>query len=425
MRLGGRLAAAGEVLADAIGRRRPLADALKDWGLAHRFAGSGDRNAIGTIAHDALRRRRSIVCQMDDDDPAALAEGALYAAWGETPESLKTALEGDRFAPPLRGGFDPARLDHAPAAVRADVPDWCVPAVEASYGADWEAECAALAQRPPLDLRVNTLRAEREAVLADLAPHGALPFEPVPEAIRVPPPERDGRQPAITAEPAYVKGRVEVQDAGSQLVARLAVPEGGTGQGSGQVLDLCAGGGGKSLALAALMGNRGQVHAYDSDPRRLAPIHDRLKRAGARSVQVHRAGRADDLPDGMDTVLVDAPCTGSGTWRRRPDAKWRTRETALERRTIEQDQVLDHAARLVRPGGRIVYVTCSILAPENRARIDAFLGRHGGFSRVPVEGIDPAFDAAAKRDDGAGGAMLTPLLTGTDGFYAAVLRRGG
>ena len=421
MRLGGRLAAAGEVLADAIERRRPIADALKDWGLAHRFAGSGDRNAIGTIAYDALRRRRSIACRMDADDPAALAEGALYAAWGETPEGLAAALEGDRFAPPLLGRFDPARLEGAPPAVRADVPDWCVDEIEGSYGADWEAEAAALAARPPLDLRVNALKAEREAVLADLAVADAEAFEPVPEAIRVPPPGRDGRQPAITAEPAYAKGRIEVQDAGSQLVSRLAVPEGG----AGQVLDLCAGGGGKSLALAALMGNRGQVHAYDSDPRRLAPIHDRLRRAGARSVQVHRAGRPDALPADMDVVLVDAPCTGSGTWRRRPDAKWRTRETALERRTVEQDGVLDHAARLVRPGGRIVYVTCSIFAAENRGRIDAFLARHEGFAREPVAGLDAAFDAAPKRDDGAGGAMLTPLTTGTDGFYAAVLRRRG
>ena len=425
MRLGGRLAAAGEVLADAIGRRRPIADALKDWGLSHRFAGSGDRNAIGTIAYDALRRRRSIACCMDADDLAALAEGALYAAWGETPGSLAETLEGDRFAPVLLGGFDPARLEGASPAVRADVPDWCVGEIEASYGADWEAEAAALAARPPLDLRVNALKAERDAVLADLAMERAGPFEPVPEAIRIPPPERDGRQPAVTAEPAHAKGRIEVQDAGSQLVSRLAVPEGGTGQGAGQVMDLCAGGGGKSLALAALMGNRGQVHAYDSDPRRLAPIHDRLKRAGARSVQVHRAGRPDALPGDMDVVLVDAPCTGSGTWRRRPDAKWRTRETALERRTIEQDGVLDHAARLVRPGRRIVYVTCSIFAAENRARVDAFLSRHEGFSRGPVTGIDAAFDAAPQRDDGAGGAMLTPLTTGTDGFYAAVLRREG
>ena len=420
MRLGGRLAAAGEVLEDVFARRRPIADALKDWGLSHRFAGSGDRAAIGNIAYDALRRRRSIAAAMDDEAPQALAEGVLYAGWNETAETLAAKLADDRHAPSLRGNYEPRRLDQASAAVRADVPDWAVPELEAALGPDWEIEGMALAARPPLDLRANTLKAQRETLMGDMARLGAEPLPQAPDALRIAPPEGPGRVPAVTNEADYRRGRFEVQDAGSQLVSRLAVPE----SGAGQVLDLCAGGGGKTLALAALTENRGQIHAYDSDPRRLAPIHERLSRAGARNVQVHRAGSdLSALHGTMDIVLVDAPCTGTGTWRRRPDAKWRLRETSLERRREEQDAVLAEAASFVRPGGRLVYVTCSLLASENRPRVDAFLADHPTFERVAVAGLDDVFDAAPKRDDGAGGAILTPLTTGTDGFYVSVLRR--
>lgn len=415
MRLGGRLAAASEVLADLAQRRRPVADALKDWGLAHRFAGSGDRAAIGNIAYDALRRRRSIAVRIGSDEPAALAEGALYAGWGETPDGLAVKLDGDRFAPPLVGRWDEG--SEMTDAERADVPDWCADHLRATFGDDWVAEAAALGARPPLDLRANTLKATREAVLTELRGAEAAPH--APDGIRYPAGEGASRQPNVTSEAGYRLGRFEVQDAGSQLVARLAAAAGG------QVLDFCAGGGGKSLALAALMGNRGQVHAHDADRHRLAPIHERLARAGARNVQVHApAGDLAALRGAMDCVLVDAPCTGSGTWRRRPDAKWRLTERALARRIEEQDQVLDEAAAFVRPGGRLVYVTCSVFGPENGERIAAFLSRHDGFEAVGTAGVDEAFDAAPKRTDAHGGAILSPSMTGTDGFYAMVLRRG-
>ena len=413
MRLGGRLAAAGEVLADAIGRRRPVADALKDWGLAHRFAGSGDRAAIGNIAYDALRRRRSIAARIGSDETAALAEGALYAGWGETPETLAARLEGDRFAPALVGAWDAdAAMDDA---ARADVPDWAAPHLAATWGDDWVAEAAALAARPPLDLRANALKATRDDVLGELRGAEA---GPAPDAIRYPAGEGASRQPNVTSEAGYRLGRFEVQDAGSQLVARLAAVQGG------QVLDYCAGGGGKTLALAALMGNRGQIHAHDADRHRLAPIHERLARAGARNVHVHPpGGDLASLAGAMDAVLVDAPCTGSGTWRRRPDAKWRLRESALEVRGREQDAVLDGAAAHARPGGRLVYVTCSVFGAENGERVAAFLARRPEFEAVGTAGIDDAFDAAPKRADAHGGAILSPLTTGTDGFYVAVLKR--
>ncbi len=426
MRLGGKLAAAIEVLDDIGRRHRPAADALKDWGLSHRFAGSGDRAGIGNIVYDALRRRRSAGWLLGSDDPRALAFGALLLEWNETPESLAAALEGDRFAPPPlsdaeRAAFAGRSLDDAPAAVRADCPDWCAPLLEAAWGLDWVAEAVALSGRPPLDLRVNRLKADRAKVEAALRGAVAAPVPGIPDALRIEPIAGGGRHPNVQAEPAFQKGWFEVQDAGSQMAARLAGAAAGM-----QVLDFCAGAGGKTLAMSAAMDNKGQIFAHDSEKQRLAPIFDRLKRAGCRNVQVVAdSAQLAPLEGQMDLVLVDAPCTGSGTWRRRPDAKWRLTDRQLAARTTEQAGILDAAAVGVKPGGRLVYVTCSVFAEENERQVEAFLGRHAGFAPEDHAALwrrsfDLPEEAAAVLPSGI---RLSPRRTGTDGFFVAVLRR--
>ncbi|WP_102959657.1 RsmB/NOP family class I SAM-dependent RNA methyltransferase [Mangrovicella endophytica] len=428
MRLGGRMGAAIEVLADMESRRRPVADALKDWGLSHRFAGSGDRAAIGNLVYDVLRRRRSLGWRMDDASPRALVVAALLDAGSA--EALSAQLAGDRFAPELPEeaqlqAFADRDLALAPDPVRADVPDWLAGPLRESLGHDWVEEAAALSRRPPLDMRANTLKADRAKVLKALEPFAPEPTPLAPEGLRVPPIAGDGRHPNVQVEAAFQKGWFEIQDEGSQLAARLA----GATPGA-QILDLCAGAGGKTLALAAAMEGRGQVHAYDADRQRLAPIYDRLQRAEARNVQVHAP--RDDLSalDGaMDLVLVDAPCTGSGTWRRRPDAKWRLSETALAKRIIEQDAVLDRAAPFVKPGGRLVYITCSVLAAENADRVKAFTHRHPEFQVLDAEALWrealPDRPTAYRASALEGGAVLTltPRTSGTDGFFFASLER--
>ncbi|APH73349.1 RsmB/NOP family class I SAM-dependent RNA methyltransferase [Aquibium oceanicum] len=427
MRLGGRLAAAIEVLEDIRARHRPAADALRDWGLSHRFAGAGDRAAIGNIVYDALRRKRSAGYLFGSDEPRAAAFGALFLEWGETPETVKAALTGDRFAPPLLsddeiGALGANRLEEAPEAVRADVPDWCAPFLEARFGAGWVAEGMALSARPPLDLRVNTLKADRDKVLRELSGMNAEPTAMSPHGIRIPPIKGSGRHPNVQAEPAFRKGWLEVQDEGSQIAAALAGAESGL-----QVLDYCAGAGGKTLALSAAMENRGQVFAHDSEKQRLSPIFDRLRRADVRNVQVvPRPEELAPLEKRMDLVLVDAPCTGSGTWRRRPDAKWRLTDRQLEVRMAEQEKILAEASRFVRPGGRLAYVTCSIFPQENVERIDAFLAANPGFNPVDhAQLFESRFEgkSGSARIDPAKGISLTPAYSGTDGFYVAVLSR--
>ncbi|MER8961414.1 RsmB/NOP family class I SAM-dependent RNA methyltransferase [Mesorhizobium sp. M0701] len=429
MRLGGRLAAAIEVLDDIGRRHRPVADALKDWGLSHRFAGGGDRAAIGNIVYDALRRKRSAGWLLGEDTPRAIGFGALLLEWGQTAQSLNEALEGDKFAPPLLtadelktlGG---RRLADAPPAVRADIPDWCMPLFERAFGTAWVEEGAALGTRPPLDLRVNTLKAERGKVLAELAETGAKPARIAPHGIRIPPIEGDGRHPNVQAEPAFQKGWFEVQDEGSQIAAELAGAEPGM-----QVLDFCAGAGGKTLALSAAMDNRGQIFAHDAEKARLAPIFDRIRRSENRNVQiVTKPAELAPLGKHMDIVVIDAPCTGSGTWRRRPDAKWRLTQRQLDARKGEQETILDAARDFVKPGGLLVYITCSVFDEENGDQVSAFRDRHPDF--VPVDHRqlwDSRFAGreAAMRIGAAGGISLSPLLSGTDGFYFCALRRAG
>jgi 16S rRNA (cytosine967-C5)-methyltransferase len=283
-----------------------------------------------------------------------------------------------------------------------------------------------LASRAPLDLRVNTLKASREEAaeaIGELKPQPTR-WSPIGLRVVVAP---DAKSPAIHAEPAFLKGQIEIQDEGSQLAALLAGAKPGE-----QVIDLCAGAGGKTLALAASMDNQGQIFATDTDKRRLAPIHDRIARAGARNIQVITQ-RTDkdmlaDLAGTADLVLIDAPCTGTGAWRRNPDAKWRVRPGALAERLKDQAEALDHAATLVRPGGRIAYITCSVLDDENGAQVRAFAGRHSEFAVVP-----PAEVTAALGERGflfrrvvlmsEAGLLMTPRRTDTDGFFVSVLRR--
>ena len=428
-----RLAAAIEIFANLESERRPAADALKSWGLAHRFAGSGDRSAIAGLVYDALRRRASSAYLMGAETPRAVLLGMLKRERGLDTEAISKLADGSGYGPPALSDDERKRLDEAdmtaaPAYVAGDYPEWLEPHFSRAFGDARAEEGAALSSRAPLDLRVNTLKADRDkvaAMLSDLQPETAR-WSPWGLRVRI---AADAKSPAVHAEPAFIKGMVELQDEGSQLAALFSGAKPGE-----QVVDLCAGAGGKTLALAAMMENKGQIFATDDDKRRLAPIHDRLKRSGARNVQVRTpksvGGEIADLAGRCDLVLIDAPCTGTGAWRRNPDAKWRMRPGALEQRQKEQAEILDRAVPLLKAGGRIAYVTCSVLDEENGAQVRAFLARHAEFSAQPATEVvnvlgERAFmfaKAARLTDEGI---LMTPRTTETDGFFVSVLRSGG
>jgi 16S rRNA (cytosine967-C5)-methyltransferase len=424
-----RVSAAIEVLADIEARRRPASDALKDWGLSHRFAGSGDRAAISAHVYDTLRRKASCAYVMQADTPRALVLASLRLN-GLSLDDVKALCSGERFAPEPLTAHEIKALEHpdlsaATAPVQGDYPAWLDGALFEAFGEGRVAEAQAMTARAPVDLRVNTLLSTREEAMAALAHVNPQPTPYSPLGLRIAP-RADGRPVSVQAEPAFQQGFVEIQDEASQLAALLTRVKSGE-----TVIDLCAGGGGKTLALAALMQQDGRIFATDNDKRRLAPIFERMRRAGVKNVEVRAPIARQDEPladwaQRADCVLIDAPCTGTGTWRRNPDAKWRMRASSFEDRQKDQAHVLDRAADLVKTGGRIVYVTCSLLPAENDGAIEAFLSRHNGFEPEAPEqtarlaGLD---QLASFRSLRCLGLQMTPKRCATDGFFVSLLHR--
>ncbi len=421
------------LLLESIGAGRAPADEIVgEYFRRHRFAGVKDRAAISRHVYGVLRRRGTLDWWIEragavpDARRRLLADLALFEEWDRG--AVIRACDGDRFRPARLDAAELALIDalaganprpkDMPPEARGNFPLWLRPFFERALGRDLMREMAAMEKEAPLDLRVNTLRADRAQALAALEDANIeghlMPFSPV--GLRV-----FSRVPLGNLE-IFRSGAVEVQDEASQLAALLADARPGM-----RVVDFCAGAGGKTLALAAAMKNRGHLVACDVAAKRLERATQRLRRAGASIVQRVPLADARDKwvkrhAGGFDRVFVDAPCTGTGTWRRNPDARWRLRPEDLASLTALQADILDSARRLVKPGGRLVYATCSLLKEENEDQVDRFLAAHPDFALVPVsevwpdvlEGDCPARDATLR---------LSPARHGTDGFFVAVLAR--
>jgi 16S rRNA (cytosine967-C5)-methyltransferase len=431
---GARVQAAIELLDAMADSGGPADQLLSHYFRRRRYVGAKDRNAIRGTVYGVLRNRAGLDWWIERATPAkaATAPGRLRAIAGLAllenwpADEVTAAFDGGTYRPsPLSGDESAvlgalvgAPLAHAeqPAWVRGNYPEWLTPELEASFGGRLAEEMAAMNLPATVDLRVNTLKATREEVVAALAAEGveAAPTPLSPIGLRL-----AGRR-TLPALDAFRRGLVEVQDEGSQIVALLTDARPGQ-----SVADYCAGGGGKSLALAAAMENRGRLVACDIAERRFGDIAKRCKRAGAAIVETHvMAEEGDDGLDAgsFDRVLVDVPCSGAGAWRRNPDAKWRLGPDELAEHTARQARILDRAARLVAPGGRLVYATCSILASENAPRIDRFLSANPDFTLLPAADIWSDIVDRPMPSDGAC-LTLTPARDGTDGFFAAIMER--
>jgi 16S rRNA (cytosine967-C5)-methyltransferase len=435
VRDGGKIQAAIEVLRDVLERRTPVKEAVRDWGKRSRFAGSRDRAWISGLVVDALRRKNSIEHSMGSTGPRALAIGALKHAWGWDVRKIEEAFKDEHapaaMSPKEREGVLLAPDPAAPEHVRGDYPEWLGPHMKRVFGPDAVAEGMAMALRAPIDLRVNTLKADAEKAGRALESVKARQMPELKNGFRITAPDAIERGEAVEAIPAYSKGWVEVQDMGSQIAAAASCAKPGE-----QVLDYCAGGGGKTIAMAAMMENKGQIFSHDIDGRRLSALIPRIDRAGIRNVQLRHPkenASLDDLVDKMDLVMIDAPCTGVGTWRRKPDAKWRVQPNALQKRIEDQAMILRQACNYVRPGGRLVYVTCSFLMEENEDQVASFLADRDDF--IMEDAAETAIRSSQLTDAGAkllrklklpnGAVRLTPRTAGSDGFFMAVMRRAG
>ncbi|WP_370156565.1 RsmB/NOP family class I SAM-dependent RNA methyltransferase [Ferrovibrio sp.] len=420
-----RLAASIEIVGTILERAAAADRVLAEWQKHNRYAGAKDRRAVADQVYAVLRDQGMRRWRLQAAG-AELTPRLLVMADASTPlAEWQRLCDGGRYAPPALSEDEAAALarlpsdEDAPLWARGNLPEAVLPLAEAAFGADTDMELAALNGRAPLDLRVNLLKATRDHVLEQLRGEGITaapaPFSPL--GIRIPEKVR------LEQNSLYRDGLIEPQDEAAQLAGLLADARAGQ-----CVIDLCAGAGGKTLLLAAAMRNQGELHAIDNDPRRLARLPVRLARAGVRNATVHAA---DDLPRFLqdmegkaDCVLLDVPCTGSGTWRRNPEARWRYDPAGLDEVLRRQAGLLEDGARLVKPGGRLVYATCSVLPAENGDQIGRFLGHHGEFTEVPLAEAwggaitDPRISSGRR-------LSLTPYRHGTDGFFAVALRRAG
>ena len=433
MNPGARIAAVIELLDLAADGAGPADRVLSRYLAARRYIGAKDRRALADRLFAVLRGQARLGwwCDRAGLDPTTgrhrmLAHLVLVEGLAVT--EVAALFDGGRYRPAALSDEEVAAvkalegqaLDHPaqPDWVRLECPGWLLPQFRDAFGEDVEAELRALMAEAPLDLRVNTLKADREAARRRLAEGGiaAAPCPLSPLGLRV-----EGRRP-VTASGAFREGLVEVQDEGSQLVAWLT-----DARPDMAVADLCAGGGGKTLALACAMNGKGRLVALDIDAVRLKKAKPRLRRAGALGVETIalEPGGAPWLADNrghFDRVLLDAPCSGSGTWRRNPDARWRLDQAGLAALAESQKGLLDQGADLVAPEGRLVYATCSLLPDENERPVEAFLERRGDFRVLPpaevwqdrVSGPVPIAGPFVR---------LTPASHGTDGFFVAILER--
>lgn len=412
-----RLAAAASVLDSIAQGRHPAEAVLKAWGQQNRFAGSKDRRAIADRVYKVLRARGRLSWIMGGrEDGRALVIGSLAALDGLSLEEIEALHSGDGYGPrPLskqeRSRIAVAGEGELPGWVAAGIPEFVVEDFKATYGDRWTEEARALMQpRAPIDLRVNAAAADIDAVEvelreAELAPE-RTPWSPWGLRLASEPP------PNVQALEAFKAGRIEIQDEGSQVVCALA----GAAPGM-MVVDYCAGGGGKTLGLGQAIEGQGRLVASDVVQKRLDNIRPRLERAGIEAelrLLGQNGGGMEDLNSQADLVFVDAPCSGSGTWRRRPEDAWRLTPEEVQKLHALQVRILGQAARLVKPGGRLAYVTCSMLTAENEASVDAFEAAHPDFAPVVV--------SAPWNGQGAR-LRLSPASTGTDGFFFALYER--
>jgi len=430
-----RLAAAIELLTLIDATPRPADAVMSAYFRERRFIGSKDRADISLTVYRAMRRRARLTWRLEragaEASPTGLLLADLLVGEGMETRRVERLFSGGPYAPAqlspeeqgLARRLEGRSLEHPdmPEAVAAECPPWAEAELRRGLGEDFRRELDALKEPAPLDLRVNVLKANREDVLRRLLADGldARPCLLSPLGIRL-----QGR-PSVMAHPLYKDGAIEIQDEGSQLVALLVDAKPGQ-----EVADFCAGAGGKTLAIAASMANKGRLTAADVLANRLLRARERFRRAGIHNVQTRPMEGENDPwikrhKGHFDRVLVDAPCTGVGTWRRNPDMRWRTLGPGLGELVPLQARLIASAARLVKPGGRLIYATCSMLPVENEDQAAAFLAAHPDFARCDAAEIwrQAVWPADGPDAPSSPYLSLTPARHGVDGFFAAIFER--
>ena len=406
--------AARSALAMVLPMSHPADAALSRFFRDNPKLGARDRAFIAEAVYGVIRHLRSLEAICGERNGRQLLLAWLARHGGHNLREFEAIVREDEFK--WLKEIKSTKLDELPAAVQLDLPDWLYERLHATYGERLPQLVQSLNRGAPLDLRTNPLNADRDTVLNQLKAEGlaaeATPYSPLGIRLK--------EKPALQKHPLFVGGQIEVQDEGSQLLGLLMAPKRGE-----MVCDFCAGAGGKTMLLGALMRSTGRLYAFDVSEKRLNNLKPRLKRSGLSNVQAQLIANERDtkvkrLASKFDRVLVDAPCSGTGTLRRNPDLKWRQTEDGLAELNEKQASILNSAATLVKAGGRLVYATCSLLREENETIVEAFLAAHPEFKLVPAGEILKAQQVPL---DMADYLRLDPAQHGTDAFFAAVMER--
>jgi 16S rRNA (cytosine967-C5)-methyltransferase len=423
-----QLQAATELLAQIESSNLPADRLMASYFRPRRYIGGKDKKVVAETVYTLQRTRGVLVWALGQVGLPISARGLMLAWLVQSNQRVADIFTGAPHQPEALTADEAAALPklikldftRAPAEAAYNYPVWLEPSLKQAFGADFAPAMAAMNTRAPLDIRANTLKTTRADLLELLRAQGleAEPTALAPDGIRM-----VGNAPLFTL-PAFKDGLFEVQDEGSQIAARLTAARPGM-----KVIDFCAGAGGKTLALAALMANKGRLQALDVAATKLKELRKRVARAGVDNMNARPIASEWDAwlkrqRDSADVVLVDAPCSGSGTWRRNPDSKWRLTPQTLQEVADKQRNILHSAGRLVKKGGRLVYVTCSILPDENQGQIDVFLAENKDYTLLPIPQVW-AEALGTPCPTTADTLQLSPHTTGTDGFFVAVLQRSG
>jgi 16S rRNA (cytosine967-C5)-methyltransferase len=438
-----RVSALIELVEASFTKDLPADAVVRQYFLDRRYIGSSDRRWLADHIYDLWRHRARLEWWLDqttegqDDDHYFRRLTLLYLFFvrDQNLESLNDLFDGSKYAPhPLT---EPEKTvlhalksedyhhDQMPEHVRLECPAWAEDGLRQTLGDRFAGELKAMCDEAPLDLRINPLKITRDQAIDELKDEGVVAFKTPysPWGLRV-----EGERPPVTSYPIYQDGRIEIQDEGSQMVALITQAD-----GDDRVVDFCAGAGGKTLAIGAAMGNAGRIVATDVYDGRLRQARKRIRRADLHNVETKTLSSERDKwvkqkAGSFDIVLIDAPCSGTGTWRRNPDMRWHTDAVRLGPDLDElvelQANILQSAARLTKPGGRVIYATCSMLVQENQDQINTFLARHDEFSVIPMSAVlENAYDSIPDglKDHGEF-LQMTPAKHYTDGFFAAALK---
>ncbi len=430
---GARIQAAIELLAEIEATPRPAEAVIRSYFRKRRYAGAKDRRTVKQHVYDILRRQARLDWRLANtaagqhSSPRARIIADLAVSNDLRLPEIKALFNGEGYAPSTLSEAEqkticaldpPLEDDLMPPWVRLEFPEWMEGCLSALFGENLSREMAALNLEAPVDLRLNTMKTDRKEALKKLSEAGVEARTTLLSPIGI----RMDKHLNLESIAEYRDGELEIQDEGSQLIALLCDVD-----CKMTVVDYCAGAGGKTLALAALMKGRGRVHAFDISEQRMKGMDQRLRRAEPGNVRKHVIGSKSDefssLKGTADRVLVDVPCTSSGAWRRHPEAKWSLGRDTLNAMTTEQRAIMEKAETLVKPGGRLIYSTCSLLREENETMVEDFLDRHGDFRVLPINHIWPQTVGGDAPQASGPYLRLSPATTGTDGFFAAIMEK--